>query len=118
MLPSMQLPSTSPVSELPDDTAGSVNVVRIVVPRILRPVPRAAHAPIVYARLLAVATEHLRLVGLNRFTLRAVADELDMARASEACRKRSPAEIIFSEQGFAVPAHRLLTRFSEANEAF
>ena len=61
---------------------GRESAVGIVLPRIVRPAPRVADPPNVHARLLAAATEHLRLVGPHHFTLRAAADELGMARVS------------------------------------
>ena len=61
---------------------GRESAVRIVVPRIVRPLGRPLDLPNVHARLLAAATEHLRRVGPRQFTLRAAADNLGMARVS------------------------------------
>lgn len=64
------------------DAAFQDSDVRLVVERIRNPASRGDVTLGIGARLLTVASEHLRHVGPSRFTLRAVANELEMARAS------------------------------------
>ena len=52
------------------------STVRIAVPRIVRPMQRGDAPFAMKARLLAVATEHLRRLGPHHLTVKAVAAEL------------------------------------------
>ena len=67
--------STNLRSEALEDALGGESAAQIAVPRVVRPTPRAAASLAVSARLLAVATEHLRRLGHKRVTLMAVAAE-------------------------------------------
>ena len=69
-------------SEPSDDRKAQEGAVRITVPRVARPAPRAAAPLAVDARLLAVATEHLRRLGPKRVTVVAVAAEAGMTHAN------------------------------------
>lgn len=66
---------TSQEPRSPDDADSGENALRLVVPRIADPVARVAEPLAMRARLLAVATEHLRRLGPKRVTIVAVATE-------------------------------------------
>jgi len=74
--------STSLGAEPLDVAAGLGSAVGVVVPRIVRPAPREAAPLAMKARLLAVATEHLRRLGPDGFTVVAVAAEAGMSHTN------------------------------------
>ncbi|WP_243214524.1 TetR family transcriptional regulator [Methylobacterium goesingense] len=74
--------SESRGSEPSEDQTAPESAVRITVPRVARPAPRTTAPLAVDARLLAVATEHLRRLGPKRVTVVAVAAEAGMTHAN------------------------------------
>ena len=63
-------------SDPSNDATSTESAVHIAVPRVERPSRRAADPLAVNARLLAVATEHLRRFGPDRVTVIAIAAEM------------------------------------------
>ena len=109
---------TSLRSEHLDDAAGPQSAVRIVVPRIVRPTPREDASPAMKARLLAVAAEHLRCLGSNGVTVRAVAAEVGLTHPSVYRYFTSKASLLDAVAGqWLVDVEAQLTRIVDASDA-